>query len=74
MSTQVGNEMSTQVAEPTLLDVNAVAALLSCSKRHVQRLRDGGKIPRPVKLGSLVRWPRAEIEQWIADGCPEVAR
>ena len=54
--------------------LNAVAALLSCSKRHVQRLRDGGKIPRPVKLGSLVRWPRAEIEQWIADGCPEVAR
>ena len=53
-----------------LLDVGAVASLLSCSVRHVYRLADSGRMPRPVKLGALVRWPRAVVEGWIADGCP----
>lgn len=54
-----------------LLDVRAVAALLGgCSTRHVYRLADAGRMPRPVKLGSLVRWRRAELEAWINAGCP----
>ena len=57
-----------------LLDVNAVAALLSCSVRHVYRLSDAGKMPRPVKVGALVRWRRAEIMQWISEGCPDWRR
>lgn len=53
-----------------MLDVNQVAALLNCSARHVYRLADAGRMPRPVKLGALVRWPRHKIEAWIEDGCP----
>jgi len=53
-----------------LLNVNQVAALLNCSSRHVYRLSDAAKMPRPVKLGSLVRWSRRIVENWIADGCP----
>jgi excisionase family DNA binding protein len=58
---------------PALLTVRQVAALLNCSSRHVCRLSDRGVMPRPAKLGDmLVRWNRAEIEQWIADGCKPV--
>jgi len=57
-----------------LLGVKAVAELLDCSVRHVHRLRDGGKMPRPVRLGGLVKWRRAEIEQWVASGCPSCRR
>jgi excisionase family DNA binding protein len=53
-----------------LLDVEGVAALLNCSARHIYRLADMGRMPRPVKLGSLVRWSRAAIQDWIAAGCP----
>jgi excisionase family DNA binding protein len=53
-----------------LLDVVAVAALLGVSSRHVYRLADGGRMPRPLKLGGARRWDRAAIESWIADGCP----
>jgi predicted DNA-binding transcriptional regulator AlpA len=60
--------------EPELLDIRAVAALLSCSARHVLRLRDGGKMPEPVHLGHAVRWRRAEILDWIASGCPPIRR
>jgi len=60
--------------EPTtllLLSVAEVAGLLNCSKQHVRRLADSGRMPRPVKLGALVRWNRAEIEQWLDAGCPD---
>jgi len=57
-------------ALPAMLDVQAVADLLGCSSRHVYRLADVGRLPRPVKLGALVRWSRVSSESWIAQGCP----
>jgi excisionase family DNA binding protein len=57
-----------------LLDVQAVAELLGCSTRHVYRLSDAGKMPAPVRLGCLVRWSAAAIQQWIDEGCPSVRR
>lgn len=56
-------------AEPSaLLDVAEVAHLLRCSPRHVYRLADRGEIPRPRRLGSLIRWVRADIERWLREG------
>jgi len=55
-----------------LLDVQAVAEVLGCSSRHVYRLSDAGRMPAPVRLGSLVRWSRAAIDEWVAAGCPAV--
>ena len=66
--------------DAVLLDVQAVAHLLGCSARHVYRLCDSGKMPDPVRLGSLVRWRRTTgdpitgIEDWIAAGCPVVRK
>lgn len=55
-----------------LLDVRGVALLLGCSSRHVYRLSDGGKMPSPLRIGALVRWNRAAVEDWISRGCPSV--
>ena len=55
---------------PAMLTVHDVARMLNCSARTVYRLTDSGRMPRPAKLGSLVRWPRETIERWINDGCP----
>ena len=60
--------------EPLLIDVTRVANLCSCSVRHIYRLADSGKMPRPIKLGGLVRWDREDIVRWVADGCPPVAQ
>jgi excisionase family DNA binding protein len=65
-TTQSGND-------PLLLSARDVATLLQCSDKHIQNLRIAGRIPAPVKLGTLVRWPRQVIEQWIEAGCPAVA-
>lgn len=56
-----------------LLSVRDVAALLGdCSVRHLYRMADAGRIPRPIKLGGLVRWRRAELVAWLDAGCPPV--
>ena len=53
-----------------LFDVQVVAELLGCSPRHVHRLSDAGRMPRPVKIGSLCRWSKSSIESWVRAGCP----
>ena len=66
----VGSEPQPGVAAE-LLDVKAVATLLGgCSTRHVYRLADAGQMPKPIKLGSLVRWRRRELLAWLEAGCP----
>ena len=57
---------------PALLDVQAVAGLLGCSSRHVYRMSDAGKMAAPVKIGALVRWRRADLDAWLAEGCRPV--
>lgn len=58
---------------PLLLTAAAVAKRLGVSKATVWRLRDSGRLPQPVKVGSLTRWRAAELEHWIEEGCPIVA-
>ena len=53
-----------------MVGVKTVAPMLDCSQRHVWRMVDTGRMPKPIKLGALVRWPRSTIDKWIADGCP----
>ncbi len=53
-----------------LIDVHDVASMLKCSARHVWRLADSGRMPRPYKIGALRRWDRATIERWVSEGCP----
>ena len=61
------------VVEPLLIDVVVVSALLACSQRHVYRLDEAGRMPKSRKIGALVRWSKAEIERWVAAGCPSDA-
>jgi predicted DNA-binding transcriptional regulator AlpA len=53
-----------------LININAIAQMLKCSTRHVSRLVDTRRIPRPIKLGALSRWIKADIDRWFIDGCP----
>ena len=62
--------MASTAPAPAMLTVDDVARILVCSARTVYRLTDANRLPSPVRLGSLVRWPRAAIENWIAQGCP----
>ena len=60
--------------QPMMLTATGVARMLNCSPRSVYRLADRGLIPRPVRLGGMVRWPAETVAQWIADGCPKPSK
>ena len=56
----------TDSAHPTddFLDVAQVAAWLNITVRHVRRLVFENRIPNH-KIGSLVRFRRAEVHDWL---------
>ncbi len=52
-----------------LLSIDDLAALLSCSRRLVERMRAAGKIPRAeIKIGKMPRWSAETIRRWIGEG------
>ena len=63
-------KIMTAPVERWMLDVEEFARFCKCSTRHIYRMSDSGRCPKPVKLGNLSRWNRAEVEAWLADGCP----
>lgn len=52
------------------VDAAELAKLLKVSLRHVNALNASGRLPKPIRLGRSVRWPRAELVTWIAAGAP----
>ncbi|QNN21806.1 helix-turn-helix domain-containing protein [Planctomycetales bacterium ZRK34] len=74
---QFGDENTRKIGPdipPAMLTIDQIARLLNCSTRTVFRLNDAGRMPRPVRLGALVRWNRGQIERWIAAECPKPER
>ena len=57
-------------AERLLIPAEKVAELLGISKRTLWRLLSAGRLPEPIRLGSVVRWKRDELQEWIEEGCP----
>ncbi len=55
---------------PLMLTAADVARELGLSLRTVRRLDEAGKLPQPRRFGRAVRWPRAELLDWVNAGCP----
>jgi len=56
------------IIEP-MLSIDDLAALLSCSRRLVERMRSAGKVPKPdIKIGKMPRWRVETIRRWIEGG------
>ncbi|MDX2199399.1 MAG: helix-turn-helix domain-containing protein [Phycisphaerae bacterium] len=54
--------------EPLTLTIEELARELRCSPRHVRRMVERGELPEPKRVGKLLRWPRAELVDWLAGG------
>ena len=75
-----GRESATAVdgrkpaSEVLLITKHEAAGLMAVSARTLDRLVSRGEFPAPIRLGGMRRWNRADLEQWIADGCKPVRR
>lgn len=54
-----------------LWDAKTFGQRLSLSKRQIFRLNSCAKIPKPIKIGSAVRWRLSDIELWLEWNCPD---
>jgi excisionase family DNA binding protein len=55
-----------------LLTAAEVAQLLGLDPETVRRWASAGQMPAPaMRRPSCVRWSRAQVEEWIAAGCPK---
>jgi excisionase family DNA binding protein len=71
MTDQLEQYTGVSMAPPLLLDTRQTAAVLGIGRTHFYRLCASGRIgPLPVKLGERSLWARAELEDWVAAGCP----
>lgn len=59
---------------PLLIGVPDAARLLGVSPKTVKRGLASGEIPGIRKLGRRTLVSRAELEDWVAKGCPAVGR
>jgi hypothetical protein len=57
--------------DDALVTVQQVAALYSCSPRHVWR-EAGRLIPGPVAVGRLKRWRIGTLREHIRNGCKPI--
>ncbi len=56
--------------ESAMMDAREAARLCSFSESMLYKLNREGKIPPPIRIGTLFRWKRRELLEWIEAGCP----
>lgn len=55
---------------PKMLTASELGKLLNIHTRSVWRLKSRRKIPQPIYVGRLARWPLKKILEWLDDGGP----
>ena len=63
-------DSSFEPGQPLLISVDELSRKMSISTRSIWRRLSCGELIKPVRLGKIVRWRLAEVESWIAAGCP----
>jgi len=60
-----------EASAPVMIAARDVARLLSVSERTIWQWAADGHLPRPVKIGRVVRWHRQTIDAWAAAAAQE---
>ena len=72
MKTKTKKKKKVQVAvTPLLVSADGVAAMLGVSRRTVYSMHSTGELgPMPLTVGGRKLWRVAELNAWVAAGCP----
>jgi len=57
---------------PDYVSVNTLAYRLDCSPSTIDAYVKAGLLPRPILIGSMVRWRFDDVAKFLEDGLTEV--
>ena len=60
--------------EKLLWTAKDMAISLGVSESHIYRMKGKGLLPKPSRIGGVVRWSIAEVKAWVAAGMPNMLR
>ena len=55
-----------------LIDTRQACKLLKVSPRTLWRMYNSGEMPKPIRIGRVVRWNFEELRAWVNEGCPKL--
>jgi len=64
--------LANQPSTVLLVDKKEAAAMLKVCDKTLWNLHTTGRMPKPIRIGSAVRWSYEELRAWVAAGCPEL--
>ena len=56
--------------ESLLVDSKQACKLLKVSERKLWQMWNSDVMPKPMKIGRVVRWSREDLVKWVQEGCP----
>ncbi len=66
------NQPDPKPESPRLVSANWLAKYLGISRASLFRLRSAGRMPKPVRVGGIVRWRVEDVRTWVDAGCPPI--
>ncbi len=52
------------------LTIKEASAYCKISESNFYKLNRKGLVPKPVKIGTILRWRKSDLVAWVAAGCP----
>ena len=62
--------METRADPLELLTIVEVADLFKAAVKTIRTWERTGRIPPALRIHGSLRWPRTQLEDWVAEGCP----
>lgn len=56
---------------PILFTTREAAAFCMISESNWYKLNRNGYVPKAVRIGTMYRWRKSDLMDWVAAGCPK---
>ncbi len=66
-----GNQGEERRIVPILYTTREAAAFCMISESNWYKLNRNGYVPKPIRIGTMYRWRKSDLVDWVAAGCPK---
>lgn len=64
-------QRKSEMIVPILYTTREAAAFCMISESNWYKLNRNGYVPKPIRIGTMYRWRKSDLVDWVAAGCPK---